>query len=448
MSIATARIAIIGGGLAGNLLAICLARRGAAPLVVERGRAHSTERDDPGRSINLALAARGMTALEHARVLDEIEPLLIAMRGRLVHEPGRAPRLAEYGQAEHERIFSVSRAQMNRALFEVAHRTLGVDFRFESVCVGIDPESRMPLIETAGEIEPLAADVVLATDGAGSAIRAALQKLAEIDVVEEILDHGYKELAIAPSPSGDFRLDEHALHIWPRGGFMLIALPNTDKSFTATLFLPLAGEPSFAALSVTNVREFFRREFADAAPLIDELETQYARSPTGMLGTVRCRPWTDGRRYLLLGDAAHAIVPFHGQGMNAAFEDVLAFDRLLDEHGADWARVFEAFELERRANADAIADMALENYVEMRDTVRDPRFELRRALAFELERRFPQHFIPRYSMVMFHPEISYAEAQRRGALQERVLTELTAGVSSHRDVDYQLAERLVTSRLG
>jgi kynurenine 3-monooxygenase len=237
------------------------------------------------------------------------------------------------------------------------------------------------------------------------------------------------------------------LHIWPRGGFMLIGLPNPDRTFTATLFLPHRGEPSFASVGVGETRTFFEREFADAVPLIPALERDYAEHPVGLLGTVHCRPWSFANRVLLVGDAAHAIVPFHGQGMNAAFEDCAVLDELIGRHGGDWPAIFAAFEAERAPNAQAIAEMALENYREMRDEVRDPKFELRAALSFELERRFPGRFIPRYSMVMFHAEIPYAEAQRRGALQAKILAELSASTNSVDAIDFTRAAGLVDSLL-
>jgi kynurenine 3-monooxygenase len=228
---------------------------------------------------------------------------------------------------------------------------------------------------------------------------------------------------------------------------MLIGLPNPDRTFTATLFLPHRGEPSFASVGAAEARAFFEREFADAVPLIPALERDYAEHPVGLLGTVHCRPWSFADRVLLVGDAAHAIVPFHGQGMNAAFEDCVVLDELIGRHGGKWSAIFAAFEAERAPNARAIAEMALENYREMRDEVRDAKFQLRAALSFELERRFPGRFIPRYSMVMFHPEIPYSEAQRRGAAQSQILRELTASIESLDRVDFTRAAEFVQSRL-
>lgn len=263
-----------------------------------------------------------------------------------------------------------------------------------------------------------------------------------------MLAHGYKELSIAPRRSAEstqFALEPGALHIWPRGEFMLIALPNTDASFTATLFLALTGSPGFDTIGPAEIESFFATQFPDALSLIEAIREQFERNAVGELGTVRCNRWHAGN-CLLIGDAAHAIVPFHGQGMNAAFEDVTALDEMLEESRngeSDWPEFFAEFERRRLDNTNAIADMAIENYEEMRDTVRDPRFLLRRELALELERRFPAQFASRYSMVMFHPEIPYAQAYARGALQQAILHELTVQAVSLDDVDFSHAAALL-----
>jgi kynurenine 3-monooxygenase len=263
---------------------------------------------------------------------------------------------------------------------------------------------------------------------------------------EEFLAHGYKELTIAAGPSGH-RLDPNALHVWPRGEFMLIALPNRDGSFTATLFLPHEGTTGFVGLDTPEkIVAFFETEFPDARALLPDLERQFVAHPTGSMGTVRCARWSLDERMVLIGDAAHAIVPFHGQGMNCAFEDCVALDALLAEH-TDWNVAFAAFERQRKPNADAIAAMALENYVEMRASVRDPSFLLQKELSLELERRFPRQFIPRYSMVMFHHEISYAVAQERGRIQSEILAELTRDATTLEAIDFEAAERLIATRL-
>ena len=279
-------------------------------------------------------------------------------------------------------------------------------------------------------------------------MRRALGRAGEINASEVPLDHGYKEFTFPSGSDGDFALDPNALHVWPRGDFMLIALPNLDRTFTATLFLPLEGDPSFANLHSAGIERFFAANFADALPLMEDVEADWANHPTGYLGTVHCRPWRYRDRIVLIGDAAHAIVPFHGQGMNAAFEDCAEIDALVAEHGGDWNLVLGEFEARRADNAGAIAEMALENYRVMRDHVRGDEFNLRTEAAFELERRFPDRFIPRYSMVMFHPEIGYAEAQRRGAAQDDLLDRLIGEARTLDEIDFERARGMLDRFFG
>lgn len=437
----------MGAGLAGGLLAVLFARRGFKVTLYDRRPDPRQGTAESGRSINLALAARGIRALEHAGAMDRIRPLLIPMRGRMVHDLSGTAALQPYGQREHEVIYSVGRAALNRVLIEEAARDDNVTLRFEQTCTAAIPERNVLLFRNrtdAVEYEvPLTPTI--ATDGAGSAVRTSLAAARHVSVREDWLDHDYKELTI-PAQAGHV-LDGNSLHVWPRGGFMLIALPNTDGSFTATLFLARTGHNGFAALTnAAAVEEFFRREFADAVPLIPDLTHQFAANPQGQLGTVHLTPWHVGGSVLLLGDAAHAIVPFHGQGMNAAFEDCFVLDELLDRP-QQWEPLFAQFAQSRRPNAAAIAAMALENYTEMRDTVLDAGFVRRKAIAMELERRFPDRFIPRYSMVMFHPEIPYAEAQRRGAVQAEILLDLDSRRDASGAMDATLAEKLVRERL-
>jgi len=442
-----AHINIVGAGLAGALLALLLARRGLAVTLYERRPDPRQVRPERGRSINLALAARGLQALARATVLERVRPLLIPMRGRMVHERGGAAALQPYGQREHEVIYSVGRADLNRVLIEEAARHAGVSVRFNQQCLGADLQARELSLRDgdSGREYQVPLGPTIATDGAGSAVRASLAAAGLVRVREDWLDHDYKELTLPPQSAT--ALEPHALHIWPRGGFMLIALPNTDGSFTATLFLARTGAQSFAALDTSSaVQEFFAHEFPDALPLLPDLAAQFAAHPQGQLGTVHAAPWHLAGEVLLLGDAAHAIVPFHGQGMNAAFEDCAELDALLGEP-PEWAELFARFEQARRPNTAAIAQMALENYLEMRDAVLDAGFVRRKALAMALERRFPQRFIPRYSMVMFHPEIPYAEAQRRGALQEQLLHELDQAGGADAAADSAFAQQLVSARL-
>lgn len=439
---------IVGAGLAGTLLAVMLANRGFSIRLFERRPDPRRSESERGRSINLALAARGIRALERAGLMDEVRPLLIPMRGRMVHDRHGGTALHPYGQRDNEVIYSVNRGALNRLLIEAAARAPAVTMRFGQSCLGADPSRNV--LRFRGGVEQAEYEIPLvptiAADGAGSPVRSSLAFGAHVAVREEFLDHDYKELTI-PAVAGRPALDPNALHVWPRGGFMLIALPNTEGSFTATLFLARKGESSFASLVASDgVKEFFQREFPDAVALIPGLPTEFRTHPQGQLGTVHTTPFNVGGRVLLVGDAAHAIVPFHGQGMNAAFEDCAILDTLLDSH-EDWQSLFSAFNRERMPNAAAIAQMALENYTEMRHTVLDSRFVRQRQLALELELRFPRQFIPRYAMVMFHPEIPYSEALRRGAVQAKILDELDAVAHATGQLDLSMAEHLISERL-
>jgi kynurenine 3-monooxygenase len=440
-------INIVGAGMAGSLLAVLLAKRGFAVSLYDKRPDPRQAVAERGRSINLALAARGIRALERAGVMDAVRPLLIEMRGRMIHDASGDTKLLPYGWKPGEVIYSVGRAALTRLLVEAAARYPYVKLIFNQACLGASAmEDVMRFRDENGDDYDVQLTPTIGTDGAGSVLRTSLAADGYLQVREELLDHDYKELTLPPLgfvPA----LEMNALHVWPRGGFMLIALPNTDGSFTATLFLAKRGARSFESLAAPEaVSDFFAREFADAVPLIPNLLTEFFQHPQGQLGTVHAQPWHVRGQVLLLGDAAHAIVPFHGQGMNAAFEDCTAFDELLDQHDA-WEPLFKAFERVRRPNTEAIAQMALENYIEMRDTVRDPRFERFKAWSIELERRFPNRFIPRYSMVMFHPEISYADALHRGKVQEDILASIDAMTPAGTAPDFERMRPQIEARL-
>jgi len=442
------RVTIVGAGLAGALLAVLLAKRGFAVSLYDRRPDPRQIAAERGRSINLALAARGIRALERAGVMEAARPLLIEMRGRMVHERAGEQKLLPYGWKPNEVIYSVGRAALTKLLVEAAAKHPNVSLHFNQTCLGVSARENVAHFrdDETDETFDVPLTPTIGTDGAGSFIRASLAADRFITVREEFLDHDYKELTLPPL-NGARALEVNALHVWPRGGFMLIALPNTDGSFTATLFLARKGSNSFASLPTPqDVQQFFAREFPDAVPLIPGLLTEFFANPQGQLGTVHAEPWHVGGKVLLLGDAAHAVVPFHGQGMNAAFEDCTTLDELLD-HDCEWERVFAKFDRARRPNAEAIAQMALENYVEMRDTVRDPGFQRRKVLSEELERRFPDRFIPRYSMVMFHPEIPYADALRRGAVQSEILAALDELAGTSGTLDLHQAQVLIHERL-
>ncbi|HTC53098.1 MAG TPA: NAD(P)/FAD-dependent oxidoreductase [Steroidobacteraceae bacterium] len=424
------RLNIAGAGLAGALLAVLLARRGFSVNLFERRADPRRHPAEAGRSINLALAARGIHALEQAGLMQQVRALLLPMRGRMIHEPhsDTPPHLQPYGQRDSEVIYSVGRAALNRVLIEAAAALPQVTLSFDTTCTAVDARSgTLHTLDNRSGAPATHHGITFATDGAGSALRTDLARAGVITVSEQPLAHGYKELHI-PACAGTYALEPEALHVWPRHGFMLIALPNPDHSFTATLFLPHTGPSSFEALrSAAAVQEFFAREFPGAARLIPDLAAQFRDHPLGSLGTIHAAPWACGP-VLLMGDAAHAIVPFHGQGMNAAFEDCSVLDAMLESEASqpDWPALLRRFDAGRRQDAEAIARMALENYAEMRSAVLDERYLRHKGWALQLERLHPQRFIPRYAMVMFHPQIPYSQALRRGAVQQQILELLEA----------------------
>jgi kynurenine 3-monooxygenase len=435
------RVTIVGAGPTGCLLAIFLQRRGYGVTLYESRADPAAAPGRSGRSINLALADRGIHALKVAGLYDDIAGELVAMRGRMIHQPDRSRSLQPYGARPGEVIYSVSRQRLNGVLLAAATRQQALDVKFEHRLEGADFAAGVAQIRDIRRDRLLEVPMrpLLAADGAGSPVRRRMAAAGLIRAAEVDLDHGYKELSVPAAAQGRYRLEHDALHIWPRGNFMLIALPNVDGSFTATLFLPKHGAVSFDALrSPEAIERFLRTQFPDAYESMPDCVAEFAAHPTGSLGTVYADRWNVGGAAALVGDAAHAIVPFHGQGMNCCFEDCLEFDAGV-ARGLPWESVFEQFHAVRKPNTDAIAAMALENYLEMRERVADPKFRLQQELALELERRHPQRFIPRYAMVMFHHEIAYRTAQDRGAVQARLLAELTADAATLEDVDYARA---------
>ncbi len=441
-------IVIMGAGLVGSMHAIYLARRGYQVSVYEQLPDIRKEAISAGRSINLALANRGIDALDRLGLMDQVNELLIPMQGRMLHDEQGQLKFQSYGQKPEEVIYSVSRAGLVSILRDAAEATGQVEFFFKHECVAIDFEQHNCTVnsQVQGQTVMVDYDYLIGADGGGSQVRESMKNRQETEFTAELLDHSYKELNIPPGPDGVFQLEKEALHIWPRDDYMMIGLPNPDGSFTLTLFMPNEGPVSFASINdEPALHALFDAQFADAKPMIPELVNDYFNNPTGYLGTIRCHDWQFSRA-VLTGDAAHAIVPFHGQGMNAGFEDCVAMDKALDLYQDDWQLAMSAFVESRMANSNAIADMALENYVEMRATVNDPKFHLKKAIAFELERRLPEYFIPRYSMVMFHL-IPYAQAFSRGKIQAKILTDLSTGIEAVEQVDFARAERLVKQKL-
>jgi kynurenine 3-monooxygenase len=442
-------IRIIGAGPTGALLAILLQRRGFEIELYESRADARLAPAETGRSINLALADRGIHALKAARVFDDLGSALLPMRGRLIHYQNGETSFQPYGQRPNEVIYSVSRHRLNQALIEVAGRLPGVHMHFQHRFESADFTANTAQIRDLqhDRVITLPMQPLLATDGAGSLMRREMRAQGLIRAAETDLEHGYKELSIPPGPGGEFPMACDALHIWPRGNFMLIALPNDNGSFTATLFLTKRGPLSFESLcEPEEVRNFLSRYFPDALELMPDAIAEFSAHPIGFLGTVSADPWHSGARAALIGDAAHAMVPFHGQGMNCCFEDCIEFDAIVGRR-LPWDSAFAEFGAARKPNTDAIAAMALENYLEMRESVADPAFQLRQSLALELERRFPRRFIPRYSMVMFHHEIPYSAAQQRGAVQAAILSGLTRNATQLADIDFAAAETQVNANL-
>jgi kynurenine 3-monooxygenase len=430
-------VTLVGGGLAGALLALMLARRGSKVTVYERRADLRADQIEEGRSINLALSARGIHALALVGLDREVLARAIPMRGRFIHPVSGSTALIPYGRKSDEVIHSVSRRGLNAQLLDALAREPNAAVHFEHRCTDYDLRTRVLTIrdEAAGRVFRVDAPVVIGTDGAASAVRHSLMLHTRLDYSQEFLAHGYKELTIPPAPDGSFRIEPNALHIWPRGGFMMIALPNLDRSFTCTLFLQHHGAPGFDQLTaLEGVRTFFEQTFPDAVPLLTELGAEFARNPTGGLVTVRCAPWHLDGQVLLLGDAAHAIVPFFGQGMNCAFEDCAVLMDLFDGHGGDWARIFPLFFEARKPDTDAIAQLALDNFIEMRDTSADPHFALKRQLEHLLEERHPGQFVSKYAMVSFH-RFPYRVALARGRIQDRVLMDACKGASGLAEID-------------
>jgi kynurenine 3-monooxygenase len=444
----TETITLIGAGLNGPLLAIGLLRRGFQVEIYERRPDMRSVRMSAGRSINLALSTRGIHALSTVGLWDEMRSIIIPMKGRMMHAIDSGLAFQPYGQNESEVINSISRADLNVALINAAEAQ-GARIFFRQRCLGMDLQTGQLRLrdEESGEVRTFASHVVIACDGSASAIRAGMLKLNRFNFSQQYLDYGYKELTIPARPDGKHALEPNALHIWPRGNYMLIALPNIDGTFACILFLPFGGKDSFEELTDRHaVLELFRLRFPDAIFLMPDLANNFFANPTGSMVTIKCSPWHIENRALLLGDSAHAIVPFFGQGINCGFEDCITLLDLLDRRGANWKPVFTEFETVRKINTDAIADMAVDNFVEMRDRVADPRFLFRKKVELALEARFPGIFVPKYSMVTFH-RIPYAVALERGTKQDRILSELCDPIDCIEDLDWGLAERLIRTAL-
>lgn len=425
----------------GSLLSIYLAKRGHKVDIYEGRPDARTANYGGGRSINLALSDRGLKALAGVgldqKVLDEMS---IPMHRRVMHDKEGNLSYQPYGK-EGQAINSVSRSGLNAMLMNEAEAS-GVDIHFEQRCKGIDLESASARFENpSGESQEVEADLLFGADGAYSAVRSAMVRTDRFSYSQEYIDHGYKELTIPPGPAGEFLMEKNALHIWPRGNYMLIALPNPDASFTCTLFFPFEGDPSFESLDTTaKARRFFEETFADALALMPDFDKEWETNPDASLMIVRCFPWTRNGKVALIGDASHAIVPFYGQGMNSGFEDCTVLSRLMDQYGDDWDALFKAYEIERKPDGDAIADLAMRNFVEMRDLTGDADFLLQKKIEAKFSQKYPNKWTPLYSLVTFSADVRYSEAIALGRKQDALMAEIMAMPNIHEIWDSEAVE--------
>jgi len=425
------KIIIVGAGLCGTLLGLRLAQRGYKVTLHERRGDMRLEHVDAGRSINLALSARGLKALDKVGIKAEVLKECIPMKGRMVHPVEGTPFFSPYSGRAQDYINSVSREGLNIALLNAADQFEEVQVVFNSKCMQVDLEQAKATFknEMTGEVLEEHGAVVIGTDGAGSSVRRSMMgKTTDLlfNYSQQFLRHGYKELSILPTASGAWQIEKNALHIWPRGSFMIIALPNLDGSFTVTMFHPFYGENGFNNLdSKDKVKAFFEKEFPSLLPYMPHYLEEYFENPVGTLGTIKCYPWQAYGKTLIMGDASHAIVPFYGQGMNAAFEDVSVFDDILDQYEGNWATIFEAFQDARVENANAIADLAIDNFTEMQDKVDDQNFIRKRKLEMQLEQHY-ENYYSKYSLVSFRPDLPYAKAMKLGREQDDLLLQLCA----------------------
>ena len=423
------KILIVGAGLCGSMLALRMAQRGYQVVVYE-SRSDLRKSDiSAGRSINLALSNRGLKALRMAGIEEKARELCIPMKGRLMHDVASNTFESNYSGRQGEFINSISRGDLNGLLLTEAEKYSNVKIHFNTRCLEIDIETKIASFQSIDSEKQFTvqADVIFGTDGAGSSLRKSYEKqFPEFSVTQDFLTHGYKELEIPADINGNHIISKEHLHIWPRGDYMLIALPNMDGSFTVTLFLSYSeGLYNFDNLvTEEKIIEFFKKDFPDALSLIPDVLKEFENNPTDKLGTIKCYPWSYKGNTLLLGDSSHAIVPFYGQGMNASFEDVYVFDNVLNQFEGDWLTVFSEFQKQRKIDTDAIADLAIDNYYEMRDHVANPLFKEKRIVEMNLEKYFPTEYFSKYSLVTFNEYIGYHEAMTKGRAQDKVLLKM------------------------
>lgn len=418
----TKHIAIVGAGLVGSLLSIYLAKRGFRVSVFERRLDIREHQIDGGRSINMALSARGIRALEQVGLASQLKKTAVPMHGRMIHDSSGNLNFQPYG-TRGQFINSISRSGLNMVLINAAEEH-GVKFFFEHRATHVDLNETEVIFKVHAGTVHKKFDIIIGADGNFSAVRASMQFMDRFEYQQSYIAHGYKQFRIPPGNEGNYLLEKNALHIWPRESYMLIALPNPDGTFTCTLFFPFEGTPSFKSLrDPDKFMTFFETTFPDVSPLMPTLLEDLRDNPTSSLITIKCYPWAV-RNTLLIGDAAHGIVPFFGQGMNAGFEDCRILDQLLDHYEADWNKTLLAFQKVRKPDTDAIAKLALDNFTEMRDLVGDDEFLLRKKIEAKIHALHPNLWIPLYSMVTFHDEIGYAKALAIGKKQSKIMDEV------------------------
>ena len=442
-------VAIIGAGLVGSLLGIYLAKRGYAVRIIERRGDMRKEEVEAGRSINLALSDRGIKALKEVGIAEQVLDLAIPMNGRSIHNADGTIAFQPYGK-KGQFINSISRRELNCRLMDLAEKE-GVKIQFNSKCESINwTENDIHFTDTSSESRvQLKADLIFGADGAFSAARLShMLQHPQFDYQQYYIDCGYKELSIPSGNDGQFLLEKNALHIWPRKDYMLIALPNTDGSFTGTLFFPFKGELSFEKLNTEKkIKDFFAQVFPDVASIVPNLVQQFFHHPTSSLVTVKCYPWIRAGRFCLIGDAAHAIVPFFGQGMNAGFEDCSKLNALIEKHHHNWDEILLEFQDSRKPDTDAIADLAINNFVEMREKTADPIFLLQKKIEAKLHEKYPDTWIPAYSQVTFSPNIRYSEALKNSQRQELIMQEIMRTPGIRENWQAEEVEHLILSRL-
>lgn len=443
-------ITVVGAGLVGSLLSIYLAKRGHKVQIYERRPDMRKASISAGRSINLALSDRGWAGLEGVGIADEIRKIAIPMYGRAIHLKDGSSTYQPYGK-ESQAIYSVSRGGINMKLMDLAEQQPNVSIHFEERCDKVDRKTNeLTFFNTeTNASKTVKSDMIFGSDGAFSAVRTQIQLHSDrFDYQQFYIDCGYKELVIPAGPNGEHLIEKNCLHIWPRGSYMMIALPNMDGSFTCTLFFQMSGSKSFDTMKTeADVMNFFKEDFPDAVPLMPTLLHDWFSNPTSSLVTVKCKPWVFDERIALIGDAAHAIVPFYGQGMNCGFEDCVVLNKLIDKHGDLNAECLHEYETLRKPDGDAIADLAIANFIEMRDKTADKTFLLQKKIEARFSDKYPDKWVPLYSMVTYSPHIRYSEALRDGNKQQAIMDKIMAMPDIESKWDSEEVEKAILNYL-